>query len=124
MDSMSPNIKRRVTRLLGAVSVVALAFGLLPVSPASADHPDPPAALSFVEACENAAEDVFTDDDTSIHETAIDCIAFYAITSGKTPTTYAPAESVRRDQMASFIANEIDYAAENGTGEALPAAPA
>ena len=62
-------------RLLGAVSVAAMAFGLLPISPAAA-------AIDANDACANSAEDGFTD--TGLEDTddlpndvedAVDCLA-------------------------------------------------
>ncbi|MEX0658081.1 MAG: S-layer homology domain-containing protein [Egibacteraceae bacterium] len=52
----------------------------------------------------------FTDIDGNTHETAIDCAAWYAITLGLGEGLYGPSQTVRRDQMASFIARLIDHA--------------
>jgi uncharacterized protein YkwD len=38
---------------------------------------------------------------------AVNCMAWWQVTSGTSPTTYTPASLVRRDQMASFIARAI-----------------
>jgi hypothetical protein len=46
----------------------------------------------------------FTDvDPASVHKFDIDCLAFYGITSGTTPTTYEPKGIVNRWQMALFM---------------------
>jgi len=45
----------------------------------------------------------FTDVSGNTHEDAINQLAALGITQGRTATRYAPAELVRRDQMASFI---------------------
>lgn len=47
--------------------------------------------------------DYFTDDETSIHEAAINAIAAAGITSGCTPATYCPKGLVSRGQMAAFL---------------------
>ncbi len=59
----------------------------------------------------------FTDDDTSVHHQAINQLAALGVVSGKTATTYAPNEAVRRDQMATFLSNAYAEIA----GDSLPA---
>ncbi|CAN5917934.1 hypothetical protein BH23ACT10_BH23ACT10_24410 [soil metagenome] len=52
------------------------------------------------------------------HEQTIACLAWYGITSGTAPSTYAPATIVTRAQMASFLARMVDYVADHtGTGD-------
>ena len=55
----------------------------------------------------------FTDDDGNEHEGFIEAIAAAGITLGCNPegTLYCPAEPVRRDQMASFLARGFDLPA-------------
>jgi hypothetical protein len=100
---------RRNARLLGAVSVGALALGLLPISPASA-------AITVDDACGSfIPQDGFTDtgpedannlpDDV---EDAVDCLVAYGITSGKTATTFATGDIVTRGQLATFVLNILD----------------
>lgn len=45
----------------------------------------------------------FADTRGNAHERAIDCVAWYEVARGVDDDTYAPAELVRRDQMASFV---------------------
>ena len=52
----------------------------------------------------------FTDIAGNPHETAIKQLATIGVTSGKTPTTFAPDELVRRDQMASFMVQAAEWA--------------
>jgi hypothetical protein len=52
----------------------------------------------------------FTDIAGSDHEDNIKILAATGITSGKTETTYAPQEFVRRDQMASFMVQAAEFA--------------
>lgn len=42
------------------------------------------------------------------HQHAIACMAWYAITQGATPDSYAPEALVRRDQMATFLTRALD----------------
>ena len=71
-------------------------------------------------------EDGFTDTVGTTFEFEIDCVAWYDVTSGVTLTTYVPAGHVTRGQMATFIANLIDYVDEGAlddaavTGDAFP----
>ncbi len=66
----------------------------------------------------------FDDVADSSHRATIACLAWYGITAGTTPSTYAPALPVSRAQMASFLARLIDYVvAHPGSGDngrALP----
>lgn len=115
----------------------ALALGVLPLAmPASAQTtplPSPP--LDIVDACpydDTDPDDVttqvpdagFTDIGGNIHEFTINCIVWYEVARGTSATTYSPANPVGRDQMASFIAQLIDYADVNGSGATLDPAPA
>lgn len=52
----------------------------------------------------------FTDIAGNTHEATIQCIVWYGLTRGTTDTTYSPAQSVTRDQMASFIARMMEAA--------------
>lgn len=77
-------------------------------SPDAEDEPQPLAL------CANVPRDVFDDVVVgSTHSDTIDCIAAYGITIGKTPTTYDPAGTVTRGQMASYLARLVRAA----TGE-------
>lgn len=51
--------------------------------------------------------DFFTDDDGTTHEADINRLAEADITTGCTATTFCPKASVRRDEMASFLARAI-----------------
>jgi spore germination protein YaaH len=54
-----------------------------------------------------AAKDHFTDDETSIHEDAINRLATAGITFGCAPSRFCPSGTVRRDEMASFLARAL-----------------
>ena len=117
---------RTRARRLGGVLAGTLALGLIPLAgPASAAEvsdgtlrnirgfacPAEPDTGTITST--DVPEDGFTDVAASNpHEFSIDCVRWYQITSGKTATTYQPDGNVRRDQMASFIAQMIDYVAE------------
>ena len=55
---------------------------------------------------------------TSTHGRAIDCVAWWNVAQGTSTSTYAPAASVTRGQMATFIARTITR-----SGGTLPADP-
>ncbi len=62
----------------------------------------------------------FTDvDATNVHAEAIDCIAWRDIVQGATATTYQPAATITRGQMASMLARTLTT-----IGEDLPEQPA
>jgi hypothetical protein len=55
-----------------------------------------------------AARDWFPDDAGLVHEDNINRIADAGVTTGFSDGTYRPAEPVRRDQMASFLARALE----------------
>jgi hypothetical protein len=81
-------------------------------------------ALTFLETGDGQPEsepprtsdDYFSDDDGSVHEANIDALAEAGIVQGFPDGTYRPANSVRRDQMASFVMRALDYAVEELLG--------
>ena len=52
-------------------------------------------------------EDFFTDDDTSVHEDAINRVAAAGITTGCGPELFCPKKQVTRAQMATFLDNAL-----------------
>jgi hypothetical protein len=78
-----------------------------PGPPRELDEPeDPPAA----EACPagEVPRSGFEDIVGSVHEAAIDCVAWWEIARGVSEERYAPGRTVRRDQMASFLARLME----------------
>jgi hypothetical protein len=59
--------------------------------------------------------DARRDDDGNTHERSIDCVIWYAVSTGTSSTAYDPGTEVTRAQMARFVANLIDQ-----TGGDLP----
>jgi hypothetical protein len=55
-------------------------------------------------------EHTFTDVAGNAHERAIGQLAAADIVVGRNPTTYAPAGTVTRDQMASYLVRALDWA--------------
>jgi hypothetical protein len=62
----------------------------------------------------------FADVPGTTHASSIDCLAWWKVTSGVTPATFAPSANVTRAQMASFLAKWIDDLSARGSGRALP----
>lgn len=81
-------------------------------SPLTSDRQD--AEASIARACppESVPDSGFDDTAGSIHEAAIDCIAWYEVTRGLTRGSYGPAELVTRGQMASAVARDLSQATE------------
>ncbi|MBW3659390.1 MAG: S-layer homology domain-containing protein, partial [Actinobacteria bacterium] len=46
----------------------------------------------------------------NIHTPAIDCVSWWGVAQGKADGTYGPLETVRRDQMATFIVRALEAA--------------
>ena len=97
------HLKRRIG-VLSAVAVLAALVPVLAISTVSAapaltaDAPDFPATASACPAGSAAAAG-FTDTTS----TDVDCIKMHGITQGVTATTYEPASSVPRWQMALYL---------------------
>ncbi len=66
----------------------------------------PPPARSLDPACppDRVPANPFPDAAGSVHRDAIACMAWWDITTGTGAGTYEPLRSVRRDQMAAFLA--------------------
>jgi len=122
---------RRAARLFGATLVGGLAVGFLP-GVASATPPEPPAVVNTAGFRANipASYDPFTDDNGDTFENDIEVLNSLGIAlggpGGRPATQYGPGLTVPRDQMASFIAREIDAAVKLDkpgapTLQALPA---
>lgn len=109
------------------MAAAALAVSIVPLAgPAGAQVPPARDITRFACPPGQVPEDGFGDvTTTNIHEAAIDCVAWYGVTSGVTANAYGPANPVPRAQMASFIARLIDYVAIRtaSTTDGLPAAP-
>ena len=55
------------------------------------------------------SEDFFTDDETSVHEAAINRLAAAGITTGCEPNKFCPKNPVTRAQMATFLDRAFDF---------------
>lgn len=82
----------------------------------------PPPSRSLDSACppERVPGGRFTDTAQSVHAQAIDCLAWWGITTGLTEDRFVPGDGVTRAQMASFLARWVDDIAARGSGRALP----
>ena len=124
---------RTSTRRLTGVLAAALGLGVLPLAP-----PASSATIQLQDFTETACvvddkgtpataddttvvpEDGFTDvnsagtptNPANIHEFAIDCVAWYKIAAGAGGKLFDPGGNVTRAQMATFLANLIDYVAK------------
>lgn len=56
--------------------------------------------------------DVFSDDDGSVHETAINRLAVQGVVQGRRDGSYGPGADVTRDQLATFLARSLDLAVD------------
>jgi hypothetical protein len=116
-------------RALTALATGALALPFLSAPAAYAVAPEPPAEQSVADFCATlpAGFDPFSDDEPNTFTAEIECIAFAGIAQGGPrglpASQYAPAFTVPRDQMASFVARMIDTADELDTGDNIDALP-
>ncbi len=98
-----------VRRPLSVLAVLAMVATLLfaVASTSSAADPIKPNSPATFSACPDNADipDAgFTDIPTaSFFDDAVNCLAYYTVTTGTTPTTYGPADDVTRAQMAVFL---------------------
>ncbi len=110
-EGFMPQLKKRRTRklsshlaLLGAVAIVAsvLAVG---TSPVTAKEGTPEAQAGYSACVGPASADAGFEDVTagSTHDAAVNCIAYYGITVGKTEKTFAPSDNITRRQLAVML---------------------
>lgn len=69
-----------------------------------------------------SVEDYFVDDADSLHQDNINAIAAVGITQGADRVNYAPSSSVRRSNMATFIARYLAVLHANSVIDELPEA--
>jgi hypothetical protein len=105
-------IRNRPSELGRSVASGLFVYVAPPARPRSLDLACPPGVVPTAR---------FSDTAGSTHGTAIDCLAWWRITTGLTATTFGPTNVVTRAQMASFLARWLDDLAARGTGRALPA---
>lgn len=84
----------------------------------------PPPTRGLVSACPDGLVpgDRFEDTTQTVHAAAIDCLAWWRVTTGVTPERFVPAAGVTRAQMASFLARWLVDLAERGGAVPLPPA--
>ncbi|MFO7778044.1 MAG: phosphodiester glycosidase family protein [Nitriliruptoraceae bacterium] len=82
----------------------------------------PPPTRNLTSACPDGLVpgDRFTDTTQTVHAAAIDCLAWWRVTTGVTADRFVPAAGVTRAQMASFLARWLVDLAERGGAVALP----
>ena len=61
---------------------------------------------------------LFADVEGGVHRLAVECLSEFEVVKGRAPGRFDPTASVRRDQMAAFVARALQ-----ALGVALPAAP-
>jgi hypothetical protein len=128
-DVRDSNVHASNIRKLGEIGVTAGAQGgldYLPLAPVTRGQMATfiSRALTFFETGHGQPEsepprtskDRFSDDDGLAHEPNIDALADVGIVQGFVDSTYRPASTVRRDQMASFVMRAFDYAEEQLLG--------
>ena len=84
----------------------ALVVAVLLVGPAVGDDEDPePSYMASFDACQGVPRSGFSDVSRS-HPNAgdIDCVVYYGIFKGTSPTAFSPSSTVTRQQMALFLA--------------------
>lgn len=72
---------------------------------------------------QDSSPDAFDDDDGNVHEANINKLANAGIVQGTSATTYEPDGKVSRAQMATFVAQGIDFANDEAVDGDQPPAP-
>lgn len=107
------------------VLIALMVAGLASVGSASAVAEQTTSSRGVDRACPSSVQhlDLFPDVEPGTHFEAINCVRYYEVTHGREAPdapdgrVYAPAASVTRGQMASFIARTIEFIVQ----EELPA---
>lgn len=104
---MSAKSLQRIKHTVGAAACFSLLIGVSMFFPTSLRAADPaPDYLAAFEACpRDIVPDAGFADVPADHPDAgdIDCIAYYGITKGTSPTTYSPDRPVIREHLALFL---------------------
>jgi uncharacterized lipoprotein YddW (UPF0748 family) len=97
------------TRWAATRGVSLLLAGVLLVT-ALVAAPATSADATVGQACPSARvpATAFTDTTRSVHRAAIDCLAWWEITRGRTPTTYGVASVISRGQMAAMLVRLLE----------------
>ena len=74
-------------------------------------------ARAFRDLAPSDASDYFSDDDGSVHETAINALAAAGVISGCGPGSFCPAEELTRAQMATTLARALPGPAPDDTSD-------
>ena len=101
---MSTLSARRPLLVVAVLAMVATMLFAINAGTASAAAP---AKTADYTACPDNAgipDAGFGDTAGSIYDSAVDCLKYYTVTYGTTPSTYGPGEHVTRSQMAQFLA--------------------
>jgi hypothetical protein len=102
---MQSSRRKRAGSLIGAIALV----GATLTGVALADEHQP-APRDNESACpEGEVEDAGFVDVAGTHEDAVECLAWYGITRGRTADRYDPSAPVKRANMAVFLARTIGY---------------
>jgi glucose/arabinose dehydrogenase len=104
--------QRRVGRGSSLLLALALTGSLLAAAAAPAAA-SPPRGTEAACPPGEVPHPGFTDADGPFRD-AIACVAWYGLTSGRTPTTFVPLGTVTRGQLASFTRSLLDAALAGG----------
>jgi len=117
---MSTLSVRRPLALLAVLGMVAtLLFAVAGTASAATAKPANEATFSACPDNADIPDAGFSDIPTgSFFDDAVNCLKYYTVTTGSTPTTYEPAADVTRAQMALFLARSAAAA-----GVVLKASP-
>jgi hypothetical protein len=114
MDA-STHAGRTLRRWLGLTAVTAMVLAVTPAGLAAGEEHSPETPDTS-RICQAPYESDFADVDArNVHYEYILCAADHGVTVGYPEGTFRPGKTIRRDQMASFIARWV----EEGTGEDL-----
>lgn len=94
-----------------AAAAAALLLATVPLAPPAATQVSAVARNIDVYACpaSEVPEVGFADTQGTTFQREIGCVVWYGVSAGQNSTSYAPAGTVSRIQMATFVRNLIDY---------------
>ena len=101
MSTLSARRPLLVVAVLAMVATMLFAINAGTASAAAPAH-----TAEFTACPDNAGIPPagFSDTAGSIYDSAVDCLKYYIVTEGTTPSTYSPQADVTRSQMAQFLA--------------------
>jgi hypothetical protein len=114
MLEVRPRTSERRPQTLAALATALIAALALALLPAQGAHAQTSTDWDRANACPSSVPSSGFADATGPHGRNIDCLAWFALTTGQSATSYGTNADVRRDQTASFVVRTLERLVPSG----------